>query len=105
MLIALRFIANVLFLIAAIALVGDITPALQGIGNFKLTSFATHWAELSPKSLAATKESMIDFAGGFIWNFGMKNIIAIPSAILFAILGGLFGYLGRRRKRTNIFIN
>ncbi|MGH1417981.1 MAG: hypothetical protein ACRBCJ_03905 [Hyphomicrobiaceae bacterium] len=105
MLIALRFIANVFFLIAAIALVADITPALQGVGSFKLTSFVTHWAELSPKSFTATKKSMIELDGGFIWNIGIKNIIAIPSAILFAILGGLFGYLGRRRKRTNIFIN
>ncbi len=105
MLIALRFIANILFLIAAIALVSDLTTPMQGFGHVKLTPFATHWADLSPRSLKATEEAISGSAVGFLWTHGLIYLIAIPTAVLFAMLGTLFGYLGRRRKRTNIFVN
>ncbi len=105
MLIVLRFLANVFFMVAIIALVIDATPALQGIDHFKLKAFATHWAELSPKSLKVFEETVTNVAGPFVWTYIVSTILNISTAILFAILGVLFGYLGRRRKRTNIFVN
>jgi MYXO-CTERM domain-containing protein len=35
----------------------------------------------------------------------MRKVLLVPTWALFAVLGLLFAFAGRRRRRTNVFVN
>jgi hypothetical protein len=101
---ALRFLGGLFLLIGAVILVADITAA-RGTGAAGLgVSLAKHWANLAPSSLAASQKA-IQSASGLLWDPFVKSILAVPAWLLFATIGGLLAWLGRRRRRVNIYIN
>lgn len=100
---ALRFLAYLLLLVAVVALVADVTPALNGA--FRATPFAEHIAELAPQSLAAAEKAVSETAPPWIWHYGVGALISLPTFLLFGVAGGWAAYAGRRRRQIDIFAN
>lgn len=101
----LRFIAGLLLLVAVIALVADLTPWLQGGKPFASTSFVKHWTDMAPATLKAAQASVTRAAGAWAWDLFVAKPIRLPTWMLFGMLAGLFGWLGRRRRRVDVFVN
>jgi hypothetical protein len=40
-----------------------------------------------------------------VWDYGVAQILRVPTWGLFGLLGLLLGYAGRRRRRVDIFAN
>ncbi len=99
-----RFLAAVFLLVATIALVDDATPAVYGTGPFGLTSVAAHWQELAPSGLAAARKGAESLAP-WLWDDALAPLLATPTCIAFGLLAVLFGYIGRRRRAVEIFVN
>jgi len=102
---ALRFLAGLFLLAAAIVLASDVTKPLAGTAAFVPTSLARHWQETAPKSLAAAKSAVTQRAGNFAWDGVVGQVLRMPSFALLGGLGVLCGYLGRRRRKVEIFVN
>lgn len=101
---ALRFLGGLLLLIAVVILVADITSARGSLSSGFTVSAAKHWATLAPGSLASSQKSA-QALSSFLWDPVLKSFLAVPAWSLFALLGGLFAYVGRRRRRVNIYTN
>jgi hypothetical protein len=101
---ALRFLSGLLLLIAVVVLVADITNARGPLSSGLTVSMAKHWSTLAPSSLAASQKSA-QAVSPILWDPILKSFLAIPAWSLFALLGSLFAYIGRRRRRVNIYTN
>ena len=101
----LRFLSALFFLIALVALAADATPLLSGSVNFHAASVQSRWSEIAPAVLSSAERSLAGQGLGWLWSWIVAPIIALPAFMVFSALALLFGYVGRRRRRINVFIN
>ena len=99
-----RFLAGVLLLIAVIAAVSDGTLSVAA-GALVSTPLAEHWSKIAPGLLAATQNAVSRATHPLVWELGMGKVLLVPTWALFAVLGLLFAFAGRRRRRINVFVN
>jgi hypothetical protein len=104
MLVLLRFLASVLFLIAVVAAVYDGTRSLAAHGPV-MTSLIEHWSNLAPALLSSARGAVRQWTNPAVWDLGIGKLLLLPAWSVFAVLGMLAAYAGRRRRRTNIFAN
>jgi hypothetical protein len=97
----LRFSAGLLILAAAITLVRDASPWLAGIGPFQAKSLMQHWTELSPRTLTALRSSV----GGSVWQLVIAPLLGLPTVLTAVVLAVAIGWLGRRRRKINVYAN
>ncbi len=100
---AFRILAGLFLIAAAFALAFDATRAGPG-GTWLFMTLGQHWAALAPALLTAA-QGAVQRLHPMVWDLGIKSLLAIPAWMFFAVLGVVFGYLGRRRRRVNIFAN
>ncbi len=101
---ALRFLGGMFLLLSAVILIADYTNARGALAPGLTVSMARHWASLAPTTLAAAQKS-IQSVSPLLWDPLARSLLAIPAWALFAAIGGLFAWFGRRRRRVNIFVN
>ncbi|MEO1207104.1 MAG: hypothetical protein AAFV45_12310 [Pseudomonadota bacterium] len=100
---AVRFLAFVFLIIAAVALVADLTPWLSGVGAFQSTSLGDHWRGIARVTLQKTE------AGAEALQWGLPVLLNIllqtPTYVLFGILGAVLSLAGRRSEPINVYAN
>jgi choline-glycine betaine transporter len=104
MLIFLRFLAAVFLLIAVVTGVYDGTRSLSAHGPV-MTSLLEHWSKLAPAMLSTARGAVRRSTHPLVWDLGIGKLLLLPAWSVFALLGMLAAYAGRRRRRTNIFAN
>jgi hypothetical protein len=102
--VVLRFLGSVFLLIAVIALVYDGTRALAG-GGWTATSLYAHWLKLAPGSLEAAQAAVQRYTHPLLWDPVIRRVLLLPAWLVLGVLGVLLAYLGRRRRRVNVFSN
>lgn len=100
----LRFLAMLCLLVAAIALATDATRAYWTGGSIA-TPLAKHVNDLAPKALTAAKLAVGGATHPLVWHTMLEPILALPAWVSFTILAMIVGWVGRRRRRINIFAN
>lgn len=101
----LRFLAGLFLIAALIAFVDDVTRTLIGAGHFSPTSLGKLWTDTAPKTLLAVKSAVNHGAGAILWNGVISKLLQMPTFALLGVIGGVLGYLGRRRHRIEIYTN
>ena len=104
MLAFLRFLAGVLLLVAVIAAVYDGTRSLS-LHQLVMTPLLEHWSKLAPATLNAAQSAVRRSTHPAVWDLVIGKLLLLPAWSLFAALGMLAAYAGRRRRRTNVFAN
>ena len=104
MLALFRFLAGVFLLIAVIAAVYDGTRSLAA-GALVSTPLAEHWSKIAPGLLSAAQTAVSRATHPLVWDLGLRKVLLVPTWALFAMLGLLFAFAGRRRRRVNVFAN
>ena len=104
MLVFLRFLAGTFLLIAMIAAVYDGTRSLAA-GGLVMASLLELWSGIAPGLLAAAQSSVTRATHPLVWEMGLRRLLLVPACVVFAGLGLLFAYAGRRRRRVNVFAN
>jgi hypothetical protein len=100
----LRFIGSIFLLGAVIALTADLSrPAQPGLATFATSE--KHWAELAPQSLAAAEKAVTTRTHRLVWDPVILTVLKIPTFATLAALAIAFLYLGRPRRRIEIFVN
>lgn len=102
---AMRLFAYIFAIVATIALVSDVTPAMNGVRDFVATPFVGHWKEFAPLSLEGAKQSVENFAGPWAWQTMLFVALGLPTFVLFGLLGAAAALGGRRRDVLNVFVN
>ena len=101
---ALRFFASLLLLIAVIAAVADGTRTMAA-ERLVVTSAGEHWGKIAPNSLKYAQTYVQRTAHPLVWDTGVRPLLLLPTWALFGGLGFLLAYIGRRRRRVNVFAN
>jgi hypothetical protein len=104
MLALLRFLAACFLLVAVFAAVDDYTRS-GASGRTVVSGTAEHWERLSPTSFKQARASVQRSTHPLVWDYGVGQILRVPTWGLFGFLGLLLAYAGRRRKRVNVFAN
>ena len=101
---ALRFFASVLLLIAVIAAVADGTRTMAA-ERLVVTSAGEQWGKIAPNSLRSAQTYVQRTTHPLVWETGVRTLLLLPTWALFGGLGFLLAYIGRRRRRVNVFAN
>ena len=100
----LRFLAGVLFVIAVLAAVYDGTRSMAA-HELVTTSLFEHWSKLAPSLFIAAQNAVQRYSHPMVWEVGVRRLLLMPTWLVFALLGLVFAYAGRRRRRVNVFAN
>lgn len=96
-----------LFLIVAvIALTSDLSrrpPVDRNAGAY--ASLYKHWSDFAPQTLAAAQKGVASNTHELVWSAGIRPVLEIPAWLSLGAIGLGFAYLGRPRRRVEIFIN
>jgi hypothetical protein len=100
----LRLLSAILLLISLIALVHDASrmPAGEGLA---WTSLGEHWTKLSPASYISAQSVVQRYTHPLMWDPIIRTFLRLPTWPVIGALGILAAFLGRRRRRVNIFAN
>ncbi len=101
---AMRVLAYPLLLLAAVALITDVTRTASGDGGLVVTSLAEHWRAIAPAAFEAARAA-VTRAGGWMWDPMILSVLRMPGWLALGGLGVLLGYVGRRRRTVNVFAN
>jgi hypothetical protein len=98
-------IIGVWFLLAAVVtLVIDATKSLA-VNQLVITSLGQQWYEIHKTSLESAQKSIEQHVHPLVWDPVMTALLLWPSWALFALVGIVLLWLGRSRKRTQVFSN
>jgi len=100
----LRVLAGLLFLIAVMAAVNDVTRSLAADRPVMVSTYE-HWDKLAPVTLAAARASVEKRTHPLVWSWGLAPLLQLPAWGLFGLLGLVCAWAGRRRREVNIFAN
>lgn len=100
----LRILASAFLIVAVIAAVHDGTQTLA-TGRVTMTSIVEHWSRIAPGLLASAQSGVGRTLHPLVWSMGVRPLLQVPSWAVFAVLGFLCAYAGRRRRRVNVFAN
>ena len=102
----MRFLGVWLLLVAMVALTIDGTQSLaSGEGQWILTPLGEHWFKLHAPSLNISQAAIERHVHPALWDPVIISLLQIPSWIFFGVLGLLFYWIGRRRRRLNLYEN
>jgi len=102
----LRFFAGVLLLVALIAAIYDGTRALESKGGeIAMTSLGEQWSKVAPVSQKNAQAAVRRYTHPFVWDGLIQRLLLLPTWAVFASLGLFAAYMGRRRRRVNVFAN
>ncbi len=100
----LRFIGSLFLLGTVIAITSDLSrPHRAGTPAF--ASIHKHWSDLAPQTLAGAQKSVATRTHRVIWDPLIMSVLNVPAFVTFGGLAVLFLYLGRPRRRVEIFVN
>lgn len=103
--IAMRVLAYPLFLLAAVALITDVTRTTSGDAGLVMTSLAEHWRAVAPATFEAARTAVTRRAGAWMWDPTILSLLRLPGWLALGGLGVLLTYAGRRRRTVNVFAN
>lgn len=102
----LRIIGGWFLLAAVIALVYDGTKTLgSGDGEIVMTPLGQHWFNIHAASLNISQAAIERHVAPWLWDPVITSILTTPAWVVFTILGFAFYFMGRRRKKIDIFAN
>jgi hypothetical protein len=100
----IRFIGSLFLLGAVIAFTADLSrPRRPGTPAF--TSLYKNWADLAPQSLAAAENAVKSRTHAIVWDPLITTPLSAPAFATFGLLAIGLLYLGRPRRRVEIFVN
>src|SRR5262245_15263162 len=99
-----RFLAGFFLLIAVIFAVNDATRVF---GPTRTTAVTMHqtWSAVSPNSVNAAQGTVQRYTLPAVWSWGVLPLLQLPAWALFGLVGLVLAFLGRRRRRVNIYAN
>lgn len=103
--VVLRFIGSLFLLGMVIALTADLSRPSRSPSAPAFASIQKHWSDLAPQSLAATQKAVSARTHPIVWNPLITSVLSVPAFLTFGILAVGCLYLGRKRRRVDIFVN
>jgi hypothetical protein len=102
---AMRMLAYPLLLLAAVALITDVTRTTSGDAGLVVTSLAEHWRAIAPAAFEAARTAVTRRVGSWMWDPMILGMLRLPGWLALGGLALLLRYVARRRRTVNVFAN
>ncbi len=103
--ILLRILAGWFLIVGIIALVHDGIKSIANEDGLVMTALGRHWFDLHPTSINALQAGIERYIAIWLWDPVVIAILQSPTWVVSFVLAVLLYWLGRKRRRTNIFAN
>jgi len=74
-------------------------------GSLVMTPLGQAWFNVHPASLNLTQAVIERYTFPFLWDPVFVSVLFLPSWIVFAVLGAVLYYIGRRRRLSGVVVN
>ena len=101
----LKFVGSWFLAMAALAFVNDMTRGLAPGPPFSFLSMRGLWQMLHEGSLTALQGAVERSVHTLAWDPAVMAILKLPAWVVLASIGAALCYLGRRRRRVEIYSN
>lgn len=102
----LRVLGAWSLILAMVIVTIDGTKSLaSGEGQWIATPLGEHWFKLHAPSLNTAQAAIERYVDPLIWDPVIVSLLLAPSWIVFAVLGLLLYWLGRKRRRIDMYDN
>ena len=100
-----KFLGSWLLAAAALVLINDATRGLAPSMRFTFLSMRGLWQMIHEGSLAAAQGFLQRSVHALAWDPVMLAILKLPAWFVLGFIGGLLCYLGRDRRRVELYTN
>ena len=100
----LRLFGAWALLVSVISLVIDVTKTLA-TDTLVMSRLGEHWFQLHAASLNASQAGIQRNVHPALWDPVIVALLQTPTWVVFALLGLLLFWIGRRRQRPEVFSN
>ena len=101
----LRFLGSWCLVAGAIALGHDVTQAQLAHSALAFTALGAHWSYLSEPTLASARAAVESWSHPAVWSPGITTLLKLPACAAFALVALALFWLGRRRRRIDVYSN
>ena len=101
----LRFLAALFALATLMAVAADISRPTAGGEARGAISLMQHLQTFAPSLMSGLERSVSRSVGPYAWDPLLASILGMPASLIFLVLTIAAGWLGRPRRRVQIFIN
>jgi hypothetical protein len=101
----LRIIGLWLLILGFMAFVYDATKTMANNGSLSITSLGGHWVSLHEQSYKFVEEMVSTSLHPFVWDPVLESALLLPAWLALGVIGSWLYWIGRKRKRIEIFLN
>lgn len=101
----LRALGLWILILGFMAFVYDATKTMANNGSLTITSIGGHWENLHDKSLNFMENLINSMLHPVIWDPILQACLLLPAWMALGLIGSWIYWIGRHRKKIEIFMN
>lgn len=101
----LRIFGLWVVILGFMAFVFDATKTMANDGEISITSLGAHWQSIHTKSIQLFENLISNGLHPFFWDPLLSSALLLPAWLALGLFGSWLYWVGRKRKKIEIFIN
>ena len=101
----IRILGLWILILGFMAFVYDATKIMANNGSLTVTSLGGHWVNLHEKSFKFIENVVSSMVHPAVWDTVFQFCLLLPAWLAFGLIGSWIYWIGRHRKKIEIFIN
>lgn len=101
----LRIFGLWILILGFMALVYDGTKTMANNGNISITSLGGHWTALNEASFTFLQNIVTNSIHPLVWDSIIQWTLLLPAWLALGLVGSWLYWIGRKRKKIEIFLN
>lgn len=94
-----------ILILGFMALVYDATKTMANNGAVTITSLGGHWTNIHEKSMKFSQDLISSGLHPVVWDAVIQTGLLLPAWVALGLFGSWIYWVGRHRKKIEIFLN
>jgi len=103
--ILVRILGLWILILGFIAFVYDATKTMANNGSLSVTSLGGHWINLHEQSFKFLENLISSMIHPIVWDPVFESALLLPAWLILALVGSWMYWIGRHRKKIEIYLN
>lgn len=100
-----RILGLWILILGFMAFVYDATKTMANNGHLTITSLSGHWANIHQKSYTFIENLVSSMLHPYVWDPVFHTCLLLPAWLALGLIGSWMYWIGRHRKKIEIFLN
>ncbi len=103
--IIIRTLGLWILILGFIAFVYDATKTMANNGSLSITSLGGHWINLHEQSFKFLENLISSMLHPIVWDPVFESALLLPAWLILSLIGCWMYWIGRHRKKIEIYLN